>query len=290
MTASLPRATSIRHQGSTLIFRPDSSVGRGLTMVHRDASMVISEHLVGRADELGSIERVLAELDRGEPTALVSSGSPGSARLDCSRSSSERAEARDHLVLAGSASELERDVPFWVFVDALDEYLRGLDPAALDRRWTTDVRAELAQVFPALPALAAPGGGAPERALPHAPRRSHPARASLRRRSLSCSSSTTFTGRTRAPSELLGALLHRPPVGAPSSSRSRCVPARCPSGSRFARAGAPRRDADACRAGHAHPRARPRSCWARTATARRRPRSTRRAAATPSTSSSSPGR
>ena len=53
----------------------------------------------------------------------------------------------------GSASELERDLPFSVFLDALDEYVAGLEPerlAALD----DEVRAELAQVFPSLSALA----------------------------------------------------------------------------------------------------------------------------------------
>ena len=54
-------------------------------------------------------------------------------------------------MLAGTGSELERDVPFWVFVDALDEYLRGLDPAVLGSI-DDDVRAELAHVFPAVPA------------------------------------------------------------------------------------------------------------------------------------------
>ena len=34
----------------------------------------------------------------------------------------------------GSASELERDLPFWVFVDALDEYVAGLDPRLSSRR------------------------------------------------------------------------------------------------------------------------------------------------------------
>ena len=61
------------------------------------------------------------------------------------------------MVLSGSASELEADLPFWIFVDALEEYVAGLDPrrlASLD----DDVRAELAQVFPSLADLAAAGG------------------------------------------------------------------------------------------------------------------------------------
>jgi hypothetical protein len=56
-------------------------------------------------------------------------------------------------VLWGSASELERDLPFSVFVDALYEYLQTLEPgwfASLDPA----VQTELAHVFPSLPALA----------------------------------------------------------------------------------------------------------------------------------------
>jgi predicted ATPase len=64
-------------------------------------------------------------------------------------------------VLSGSASELERDLPFAAFVDALDEYLEGLEPrwfAGLDE----DVQAELAHVFPSLSALSSVGELAPQ--------------------------------------------------------------------------------------------------------------------------------
>jgi DNA-binding NarL/FixJ family response regulator len=61
-------------------------------------------------------------------------------------------------VLAGSAAELEGELPFAVFVDALDEYLEGLEPHRLDAL-DDDVRGDLAQVFPAIPGNghAAPG-------------------------------------------------------------------------------------------------------------------------------------
>jgi DNA-binding NarL/FixJ family response regulator len=113
---------------------------------------LVSDHLVGRADELGSLVRVLAELDRGRPGAIELQGEPGIGKTRLLFELAARAEARGHLVLAGSASELERDLPFSVFVDALDEYLEGLEPvrlAALDG----DVQAELAHVFPSLSSL-----------------------------------------------------------------------------------------------------------------------------------------
>ena len=61
-------------------------------------------------------------------------------------------DRRDQLVLTGSASELERDLPFSVFVDALDEYAEGLDPRRLGDL-DGQARAELAHVFPSLVSL-----------------------------------------------------------------------------------------------------------------------------------------
>ena len=62
-------------------------------------------------------------------------------------------------MLSGSASELERDLPFWVFVDALDEYVEGLEPHRLEAL-EADVQSELAHVFPSLVRFAAPQASA----------------------------------------------------------------------------------------------------------------------------------
>jgi predicted ATPase len=112
-----------------------------------------TDHLVGRAEELSSLDRVLAELDRDRSAAILLVGEPGIGKTRLLAELAARADARGHLVLTGSASELERDLPFSVFVDAIDEYLRGLPPnrfAFLD----DDVRTELAHVFPSLTTLA----------------------------------------------------------------------------------------------------------------------------------------
>jgi len=77
--------------------------------------------------------------------ALV--GEPGIGKTRLLTELGRQADARDMLVLTGGASEFESDMPFWIFVDALDEYLRGLPPqrlAPLD----DDVRAELGHVLP----------------------------------------------------------------------------------------------------------------------------------------------
>src|SRR3954453_17119620 len=112
---------------------------------------LLSEHLVGRAEELGAFNQLLAALDSGEDAAVALVGEPGIGKTRLLAELATRADARGHLVLSGSASELERDLPFWVFVDALDDYIAGIDPRRLERM-DEAVRAELGQMFPALSA------------------------------------------------------------------------------------------------------------------------------------------
>src|SRR6266511_6420131 len=129
---------------------------------------LLAEQLVGRADELGSLELVLDVLDRGRPGAIELAGEPGIGKTRLLNELAARAEASGHLVLSGSASELEHDLPFSVFVDALDEYVAGLEPERL-AVLEDQVQAELAHVFPSLWALA----GGHEVALQHERYRSH---------------------------------------------------------------------------------------------------------------------
>ncbi|MDA0166920.1 AAA family ATPase, partial [Solirubrobacter ginsenosidimutans] len=108
----------------------------------------IVEPLVGRGAEVEALETALVEARRGF-VAVEVVGEPGMGKTRLLAELDARADAHGCLVLAGSASELERDLPFGVFVDALDEYLRGLDP----RRLTglDDVtRSELVHIFPGL--------------------------------------------------------------------------------------------------------------------------------------------
>ena len=223
--------------------------------------MAISEQLVGRADELGSIDLAPRRARRGAaPPRSSSWASPGSARRALLAELAARGRrARDSSCSRARRSELERDLPFWVFVDALDEYLRGPRPAPARRRWTTDVRAELAHVFPSLSAPAP----APAPALQHERYRSHRAVRDAARAAGSDEAARARPrrpplGRLRRPSSCSArCCTGRPPR--PCCSRSPCVPARCRSGSRRARAGAPRRDAHPHRARGAHPRRGPRA-------------------------------
>jgi DNA-binding NarL/FixJ family response regulator len=108
-----------------------------------------SEHLVGRAVELGSLDGLLDRLDDGASAALELVGEPGIGKTRLLSELAARADAREHTVLSGRATELERDLPFSVFVDALDAYLQSLDPRRLNGL-DAGVHTELATVFPSL--------------------------------------------------------------------------------------------------------------------------------------------
>ena len=82
-----------------------------------------AEQLVGRAAELGSLDATLADLSGGDAAALALVGEPGIGKTRLLGELAARAEAARRLVLTGSASELERELPFGIFVDALDEYV-----------------------------------------------------------------------------------------------------------------------------------------------------------------------
>ena len=174
---------------------------------------LLTEQFVGRAEELGSFDQVLGEVDQGNPSAIALIGEPGIGKTRFLAEFARSADQAGRLVLSGSASELERDLPFSVFVDALDEYLRGLDPnrlAVLDE----DVRTELSHVFPSLSALATTG----DVALQHERYRSHRAVRALLEELAKTRSLVLvlddFHWADSASVELLGALLRRPPAAA----------------------------------------------------------------------------
>jgi DNA-binding NarL/FixJ family response regulator len=173
----------------------------------------LAEHLVGRDDELGSLERVLDDLARGRPAALELVGEPGIGKTRLIRELTAHAEMRGHLVLSGSASELEQTLPFSVFVNAMDEYLESLEPTRLGTL-DDDVRAELARVFPSLSALAS----AHRVAAQHERYRSHRAVRELLNRLATVKPLVLvlddFHWADSASVELLSALLRRPPAEA----------------------------------------------------------------------------
>ena len=169
--------------------------------------------LVGRADALASLERVLEELSRDLAIVVELVGEQGIGKTCLLSQLAARAELRGHLVLAGAASELERELPFSVFVHALDEYVASLDAGSLSAL-DNDVRAELAHVFPSLRTL----GDGREVALQHERYRSHRAVRALLERLADTRPLVLvlddFHWADSASVELLGGLVRRPPAAA----------------------------------------------------------------------------
>ena len=85
--------------------------------------------LVGRDAELEVIDDVLAFVEGGAPQALGVLGEPGIGKSRLLAELAGRAAARGHLVLGGRAAELEHDVPFALWVDALDGHVSQLEDA-----------------------------------------------------------------------------------------------------------------------------------------------------------------
>src|SRR5215472_2834207 len=174
---------------------------------------LLTGHFVGRANELGSLEPILDQLDRGCSAAIEVAGEPGIGKTRLLRELAARAAVRGHLVLSGAVSEFENDLPFSVFVDALDEYVAGLEPdrlAVLDHA----VQAELAHVFPSLSALAGDQQVSPQ----HERYRSHRAVRALLEQLAQTRPLVLvlddFHWADSASVELLGALLRRQPAAA----------------------------------------------------------------------------
>jgi len=241
----------------------------------------VAEPLVGRVAELGAID---AALDGGQ--ALLLSGEPGIGKTRLLGALTARATARGCLVLSGSASELEDDLPFWIFVDALEEHVAGFDARRLDALGD-GVAAELAHVLPALTPRERAPGGTDQRYRAHGA-----VRALLERLAAGAPLVLVLDDihwADPASVDLLAALLRRPPAGrvvlamatrprqepdgshGPTSARS----AAAPSAVSISMASTARRRAN---------------CSALRSTAPAPTRSSPRAAATRSTWSSSPAR
>ena len=189
---------------------------------------MLADPLVGRAEELASLERALDGLDQGRSAAVELLGEPGIGKTRLLRELGVRAELRGHLVLAGSGSELERDLPFSVLVDAFDEYVQSLEPDWFDVL-DTNVLSDLGHVLPSMSALAS----AADVTLQHERYRIHRSVRALleqlaRTRPLVLVLDD-FHWADPASVELLGALLRRPPAAAVLTAvalRPRQAPAR----------------------------------------------------------------
>ena len=84
--------------------------------------------LVGRRRELDSVDAALDELRSPASRWLVVRGEPGTGKTRLLAELCDRAREREFLALVGRGSEMERDLPFGVWVAALDDHVAGLGP------------------------------------------------------------------------------------------------------------------------------------------------------------------
>ncbi len=119
------------------------------------------KRFVGRRQELAAVEAALELLRAGRPRWLVISGEPGIGKTRLLGELAERAAARRHPVFVGRGAELERELPFAIWVDALDDHVASLGERRLEAL-IGDRVAELARVLPSA-APAAAGGLQDER-------------------------------------------------------------------------------------------------------------------------------
>ena len=117
-----------------------------------------SEQIVGRAAELGALDDALDEVATGRFVSLQVVGEPGMGKTRLLRELADRADTRGHLVLVAARPSSD-ELPFWVFVDALDDYPEGLEPRRLEALGERDARgagARLSDLSPWRPAPQTP--------------------------------------------------------------------------------------------------------------------------------------
>ena len=121
--------------------------------------MTAQPALVGREHEREFAGQLLEGTVAGECRIAFVVGEPGIGKTSLLEELADRAEDGGCLALRGSAAEFERELPFGLLVDALDEYLGSLEPHAFSRLASEDL-AEIAGVFPTLRSLH-PGSSGP---------------------------------------------------------------------------------------------------------------------------------
>ncbi len=103
--------------------------------------------LVGRESALGAVRRAVEATAAGEPRVLTVLGEAGIGKSVLLEALAERAESAGLLVLEGRAAEHERELPFGLVSDLLDDHVSTLHPRRLESLGA-EREAELAAVLP----------------------------------------------------------------------------------------------------------------------------------------------
>ena len=107
------------------------------------------------ADQLAALDATVQEARSGA-SAVGLLGEAGIGKSALLGALHERAAAAGMLVLEGRAAEHERDVPFGLVVDALDDHVATLHPRRVEA-----VGPDLAAVLPAAARVHSDAAGAP---------------------------------------------------------------------------------------------------------------------------------
>ncbi len=116
--------------------------------------------LVGRDAELEFLTARLEQAEAGVAQFAAVEGDPGLGKSRLLRELAERASGRGCVVLHGRAAEFEREMPFGLFVDALDSFLEAAPGSAFGALDQEQID-ELASAFPAMRPLASGDSPAP---------------------------------------------------------------------------------------------------------------------------------
>ena len=105
--------------------------------------------LVGREDELSTLEDALLAACRGEGSVVVLAGDAGMGKSRLCAELADRAERIGATVLEGSCSEADIALPYLPFLEAIGNYLSAAESAKVRERLGVHVH-ELSKVFPQL--------------------------------------------------------------------------------------------------------------------------------------------
>ncbi|MDQ6828607.1 MAG: DUF2791 family P-loop domain-containing protein, partial [Gemmatimonadota bacterium] len=105
--------------------------------------------LVGRADEIAMLQRMLADASEGRGSAIFVAGEGGVGKTRLATTIAASAAERGWATAIGRAYPVETGVPYAVFSDAMMPLLRELDQSALTLL-TRGGASELTALFPAL--------------------------------------------------------------------------------------------------------------------------------------------